>query len=25
MQYDNPEEFADGVAASVKYKLGLGH
>ena len=25
MNYDNPAEFADAVAASIKYHLGLGH
>lgn len=25
MKYENLEEFADAVAGSIKYKLGLGH
>lgn len=25
MKYDNPEEFANAVADSIRYKMGLGH
>jgi hypothetical protein len=25
MEYENFEEFADGVAGSIKYKMGEGH
>ena len=25
MRYGNPEDFADAVAGSIKYKMGLGH
>jgi len=25
MKYENLEEFANAVAGSIKYKLGLGH
>jgi hypothetical protein len=25
MEYENYEEFADGVAGSIKYKMGEGH
>ncbi|MDH5613230.1 MAG: DUF1289 domain-containing protein [Gammaproteobacteria bacterium] len=25
MQYENIDEFADGVAGSIKYKMGEGH
>jgi len=25
MKYENLEEFANAVAVSIKYKLGLGH
>ena len=25
MGYENPEEFVNGVASSLSYKLGLGH
>ena len=25
MEYENIEEFVDGVAGSIKYKLGEGH
>ena len=25
MEYENIEEFVNGVAASIKYKMGVGH
>ena len=25
IQYENIDEFADGVAGSIKYKMGAGH
>ena len=25
MNYENVDDFADGVAASIKYKMGAGH
>jgi len=25
MEYENFEEFADGIAASIKYKMGAAH
>jgi len=25
MEYENIEEFADGVASTIKYKMGAGH
>ena len=25
MKYENPEEFANAVAGSIRYKMGLGH
>jgi len=25
MKYENPGEFADAVAGSIKYKMGQGH
>ena len=25
MKYENSEDFANGVAASIKYKMGAGH
>ena len=25
MSYENVDEYADGVAGSIKYKMGLGH
>jgi len=25
MKYENPEDFANAVAGSIKYKMGIGH
>jgi len=25
MNYENPEEFADGVASTIKYKMAANH